>query len=496
MINTNTRFFVGLNIAAAIAAVFMSCSEPVNETPVISSIIAESDTIQVEQSIVITCTASDPDGDAKTYLWSVVNGSISGTGPSVTYTAPEVGGTFTVTCTVNDGNGGETSASIDIYVFFNNRPQINQLETGDFTIDPNSSTTVICNASDAEGNNLSYDWQVTGGIIVGTGSEVLYLAPASEGIYIITCIVSDGFSGLDTATVEIDVHNNLPPDIYRMTSLPSKLMIDRTAVITSDVYDAELDSLTFVWSASSGTITGDGNSAVYTAPSTVGTYTITCTASDGAGGNDTETLDIEVYTLVYGTVTDVDGNQYITVVIGDQEWMTENLRVTRYSNGDDIPLITTSSEWQNLTGGARAIMENYPVYEADYGYLYNGAAILDQRNIAPQGWHVPTDSEWQDLIDLMGGPDQAGGNLKSIGTEYWDSPNIGATDQSDFSALPGGYIDNYGDYWLPGEAGYFWTSTAHNADNIWSVATYYNDAEIWHGYSLSEFGYSVRCIKD
>lgn len=150
------------------------------------------------------------------------------------------------------------------------------------------------------------------------------------------------------------------------------------------------------------------------------------------------------------TVTDYDGNVYQTVLIGDQCWMMENLKVTHYRNGDPIPHVTDGVTWGNLTSGAYCNYNNDEGNVATYGRLYNWYAVDDSRNIAPAGWHVPSDAEWQTLVDYLGGDAVAGGKMKEAGTTHWASPNTGATNESGFTALPGGgprprwYLLHYG----------------------------------------------------
>ena len=145
--------------------------------------------------------------------------------------------------------------------------------------------------------------------------------------------------------------------------------------------------------------------------------------------------------LVPETFTDIDGNVYHAVVIGTQTWMVENLKTTKYSNGDPIPTAVTS-----LTPGAYCMYNNDAVtYKADYGALYNWYAVADSRNIAPAGWHVPTKTDWTTLTDYLGGESVASGKLKENGSSHWLTPNTGATNSSGFTALPGGFYNYYYD---------------------------------------------------
>lgn len=139
------------------------------------------------------------------------------------------------------------------------------------------------------------------------------------------------------------------------------------------------------------------------------------------------------------TVTDIDGNVYKTVMIGDQIWMVENLQVTHYNNGDSIPKVTDSIAWVDLDTGAWCDYNNSIEVGAICGHLYNCQAVDDHRGISPEGWHVPTDEDWQILIEFLGGYFVAGGKLKEGGLEHWISPNTGATNESGFNTLPGGY---------------------------------------------------------
>jgi uncharacterized protein (TIGR02145 family) len=173
-------------------------------------------------------------------------------------------------------------------------------------------------------------------------------------------------------------------------------------------------------------------------------------------------------------VKDIDGNVYNTVTIGTQTWMKENLKTTHYANGTAIPLITGNSNWEALTDTSKA----YCWYDNDsatnantYGALYtwsaamNGAASSSSspssiQGVCPTGWHLPSDDEWTTLTDYLGGEAVAGGKLKETGTTHWQSPNEGATNESGFTALPGGYR-----YFIPdtfyyiGNYGYWWSST-------------------------------------
>ena len=199
-----------------------------------------------------------------------------------------------------------------------------------------------------------------------------------------------------------------------------------------------------------------------------------------------------------GTVTDIDGNVYQTVKIGDQWWMAENLKVTHYRNGNVIPHnYTDGYVWGALSTGAYCEYNNDPSNVPTYGLLYNWFALDDSRGLAPSGWHVPSYSEWEVMISFLGGASVAGGKLKEAGTAHWNSPNSGATNESGFTALPGGYrYEWYGMYSGLRVDASFWSSTGTSevrAYDYW-IETY--SAFIALQNSGKVFGSSVRCVKD
>ena len=195
-------------------------------------------------------------------------------------------------------------------------------------------------------------------------------------------------------------------------------------------------------------------------------------------------------------VTDIDGNKYNTVKIGSQVWLVENLKVTHYNNGDEIPNVQDTAKWNNLTSGAYCNYDNKISNSDIYGHLYNWYAVNDKRKICPDGWHIPTDAEWQKLIDNLGGEIKAGGKLKLQGTELWTSFNVGATNKSGFTALPGGSRINRGIYSANKNASNWWSATEYGNESAWSRFLYYYDEGAYRSYSSKRNGLSIRCIKD
>lgn len=195
------------------------------------------------------------------------------------------------------------------------------------------------------------------------------------------------------------------------------------------------------------------------------------------------------------TVTDIDGNVYQTVTIGTQVWMAENLKVTHYRNGDVIPYVTDGFAWDALSSGALCEYDLSADTAAIYGLLYNWFAVNDARNIAPEGWHVATRSEWIALNSYLA--PNAGGQLKDTGTTYWFSPNEGATNETGFTALPGGERGYQGVFGALHQEAYFWTSTESTTSSRAYVFSLHYTLDYISDRNLSQnSGHSVRCVKD
>lgn len=197
-----------------------------------------------------------------------------------------------------------------------------------------------------------------------------------------------------------------------------------------------------------------------------------------------------------GSVTDIDGNSYLTVKIGSLWWMAENLKVTHYRNGDAITSVSDSATWEDLTTEAYCDYNNNVNNVTTYGRLYNGYAVSDSRNIAPAGWHVATDAEWQTLVDFMGGDAIAGGKLKEAWTTHWTSPNTGATNECGFTALPGGFRFGTGQFYGLQAHGNFWTSTLASSVTAWYRFVHCTNAEVAHFTAGMTAGFAIRCVKD
>jgi len=215
---------------------------------------------------------------------------------------------------------------------------------------------------------------------------------------------------------------------------------------------------------------------------------------------------LQACSLFLGAVADIEGNNYTTVLIGNQEWMAQNLRTAFYANGDSIPNLTDNTAWMASTSGAWCYYNNSINSGQVYGKLYKWYATVDPRNLCPAGWHVPSDAEWNTMIgfiDPLFFPDTigevqsniAGGKLKSV--TGWSAPNTAATNETGFSALPGGYRNYWNQYsYNLNTAAQFWTSTEIDADWVYTRFLNHISGDIYRDDMNKRAGFSVRCVRD
>jgi uncharacterized protein (TIGR02145 family) len=227
---------------------------------------------------------------------------------------------------------------------------------------------------------------------------------------------------------------------------------------------------------------------------------VSCSKDDNSSlSNSTNGKTAAIFNsnITYGSLTDQDGNEYKTVTIGTQTWMAENLRTTKYNDGTPIPKVTDLAIWSGLITGAYCNYNNTASIDtiATYGRLYNWYAV-NTGKLAPKGWHVPTDAEWTTLTNYLGSEDIAGGKLKETGTTHWYSPNLGATNATGFTALPGGSRSGDGLFDVIGDYGFYWSSTEYDSDDAYYRALTHLISDVGSDYYVKELGFSVRCIKD
>jgi uncharacterized protein (TIGR02145 family) len=198
--------------------------------------------------------------------------------------------------------------------------------------------------------------------------------------------------------------------------------------------------------------------------------------------------DIEIM----DSVSDIDGNVYHILTIDSVKWMVENLKTTHYNDSKSIPMVTVDKDWKEIHSAAYCWYNNDSVtYKKTYGALYNSWAVSSDK-LCPAGWHVASESDWSKLEHFVGGD---GGSLKETDTLHWKSPNRGATNESGFTAFPGGQRSPYGEFWNIGEEGSWWRDTVA-FDYSYVIEVDYDNSYYSKWNNLRNFGNSVRCVKD
>jgi uncharacterized protein (TIGR02145 family) len=194
-------------------------------------------------------------------------------------------------------------------------------------------------------------------------------------------------------------------------------------------------------------------------------------------------------------VEDSDHNFYYSVTIGTQTWMQENLKTTHYKDATAIPAVTDNTAWKNLTTPGYCWYNNdEPAYKTVYGALYNWHTVKTGK-LCPAGWHIPTNPEWITLTNYLGGESLAGNKLKEAGSEHWGDLNNG-TNETGFTALPGGSRKDDGSFADYGSAGFWWSASTVLPTSSYYAVLYNNSGSLVRAGNSNVYGYSVRCIKD
>jgi uncharacterized protein (TIGR02145 family) len=297
--------------------------------------------------------------------------------------------------------------------------------------------------------------------------------------------------------------------------------------ILATIITAAISSITPSTAISGGMISGEGGIFVTTRGvcwNTTGTPTINdpkTTDGTGSGSFVSSITGLEPFTTYYVrsysvnnkgtsygsvlnfktlqipglTMSDIDGNIYKTVTIGNQVWMAENLKTTKYRNGDQIPKISDKLGWSASTEGAYCFYNNDASISTTYGGLYNWYALSDSRNLAPSGWHIPSDAEWLTLINYLGGQNAAGEKLKESGRTHWVNNLSTTTIESGFLALPGGSRNFDGTFSGLGYTGNWYSSSEYYAHHAWGFFINGGENDISYVHFSKLYGRSVRCIK-
>jgi len=406
----------------------------------------------------------------------------------------------------------------------NQPPEVTILSPASGVYDIGQELRFSCVVKDPDGYKISNEfitWISSQDGYFGEGRSLLYSKlSVNEHDIVVTATDREGAASTDSVTIIISAF---------AASVTTSPVIDITmnsatggGVVTSDG-GAYVTARGVCWSTSpepviSDNHTVDGNgtgsfSSIISGLSPNITYHVRAYATNLVGTAYGENVSFTSERFETGKVTDINGNRYKTVKIGDQWWMAENLNVTHYCNGDSIPHVIISNEWKNLSNGAyRYYYDTFPYYTGDkesfaatYGALYNWYAVNDARGLAPEGWHIPTDEEWKMLEVYLGmsksiadrvgyrGIDE-GKKLKS--TSGWDN-NGNGTDEVGFTALPGGcYNMDTGYYFAGGKYAAFWTASEYSSTVAWSRYLTYHSDDIYRYYYEKRDGLSVRCVRN
>jgi endoglucanase len=244
----------------------------------------------------------------------------------------------------------------------------------------------------------------------------------------------------------------------------------------------------YIW-----TSTPDASTNAYRKQIQYNTVSTPVGLSDKKSGFSVRLIKDAPYTT---TVTDIDGNLYHAVTIGSLVWTVENLKVTRYRNGDSIANVTADNSWKSLTTGAYCWFNNDIANKAVYGALYNFYAVADTRNLAPAGWHIATEAENATIDSLYGGTGMSGASLKESGTAHWTAPNYGSN-TTGFTGVGTGYrTSNTGVFTNFGIHCFIWTSTTNGATGALRRQLINNSYTSQTAASDKKSGFSVRLVRD
>jgi len=303
----NKKRYLVIVVIVAVAVLLAILFDTIlaNHRPAITSLEAPERVIP-SGSCQIICTASDRDGDELSYNWSASGGNISGTGASVNWTAPDsVGSSYNVTVTVTDGRGGEVMKQVTITVRYNMPPTITSLVADAVWTTPSGNLQVTCNATDPDGDELSYEWSTTGGDISGTGAVVSWNAPEEVGMYDVTVVVTDGHGSSATRTLSTSVATEQPPNIEALLITAEhcylkksgeKYLVGKGQKYNIECIVSDTSELVYNWSCDGGELSGEGSMITWTAPNPSGSIdvTITVIVSDIAGNMASKNISLNV----------------------------------------------------------------------------------------------------------------------------------------------------------------------------------------------------------
>ena len=439
------------------------------------------------------------DNTKTVYVWFKDSaGNISASASdSITLTISDSTAPSSPSVSIDSGSSSTTTTSVTLTLSATDNVGVTGYYASETSTTPSASASGWTSVTSTTSYSATVAFTLSSGS-VGDNTKTVYVwfkdsagnisASASDSI---TLTISDS-TAPSSPSVSID------SDAVSTTNTSVTLTLSATDNVGVTGYCAKESSTTpssndTCWTSVTSTTSYSG-SVSFTLSSGFGTKTVYVWFKDVAGNVSASSSD----SITYSPVTDVDNNVYNTVTIGTQIWFKENLKVTRYRNGDAIG--TTTPATKDISG------ETSPKYQwayngdegnvATYGRLYTWYAATDSRGLCPTGWHLPTDAEWTTLTDYLGGESVAGGKMKEAGTTHWNSPNTSADNSSGFTALPGGFRYFSGSFYDIGSYGLWWSATEYDAPYAWYRNLDYRFGSAYRNFNYKYDGFSVRCVRD
>lgn len=346
------------------------------------------------------------------------------------------------------------------------------------------SGTVVLNATPSAGTTLSWYSVPTGGTALATGNS--YTTPSLSATTTYYIQATNGNCTANRVAINATVVN--PPILSSITG-PDAVQVGNSIQLTqtypSGTWISSNENVAIV--SQTGVVTGLASGSV--------TITYSATNSPCPTVSASKSILVTLPTPCPGTptVTDIEGNVYNTIQIGNQCWTKENLKVSKYADNTAMPSLSLTADWANAIAGAWCNYNNNNQFNATYGKLYNWYAVTSSKGVCPSGWHIPDQNEISTASAFLGGNTVAGGKMKS--TDLWTAPNSGATNSSGFTALPGGQRQLSGTYSGQSTEAGFWTVS--NGEGGAMRFTMTNDTEVLTMSGVSQkSGQSIRCVKD
>ncbi len=299
-----------------------------------------------------------------------------------------------------------------------------------------------------------------------------------------------------------------PPEIPTLATTNVESITSSSAIIGGNIITDGGATITFrgvCWSISHNPTTSDSKTSEATGTGVFSsyiiglkansTYYVRAYATNSAGTAYGNELLFKTTDLTVNEITDIEGNVYGTIKIGNQVWMAQSLKTGKINDGTTIPLVKDNNTWAKMTTPAYCWYDNNDDDQNMYGALYNWYAA-NSSNICPSGWHVPSDQEWTVLATSLGGEAIAGGKMKETGFLHWLSPNTGATNTSGFTGLGGGNRNINGAFFNMAITGDYWSTTEYNTSEAWDRFLYARDQILSREHYAKTIGFFIRCVKN